>query len=378
MFSEPTIHRATEEGGRHYVSTYIDGKRYRLYNGRALGVNCNPNRAQSVTEQNKQLTTLCYQLKKKLEQGWNPWQEAPEERKVDNTPSGKAFSLLRGQIEKEAVSKPYRRDLLGLLDHFVQHLKEKKLEGKPLAALTADHVEGFLERFKSSGTNYMSRRRTLSALFSRLNSQKLLSENVVAETGRMKQAAHLHLPYKKGQLQQVLGYVRERHEALYLCCLLMYGCLLRPHQEIRLLQRGHFDEGLSKISLSGNENKSRRIRTVLIPGYVREELVRQGVVGLLDGVNIFSRETWEFNESYFNTAWTRIKDELVAAGLITRNHTLYSFRHTGAVNMYLKTKDPYKIQQAFGHSSLRVTLTYLRNLGLVVDASLEDLPELVL
>jgi integrase len=61
--------------------------------------------------------------------------------------------------------------------------------------------------------------------------------------------------------------------------------------------------------------------------------------------------------------------------MITTDHTLYSFRHTAAVNMYLKTKDPYKIQQAFGHSSLRVTLTYLRNLGLVVDASLEDLPE---
>jgi hypothetical protein len=36
------------------------------------------------------------------------------------------------------------------------------------------------------------------------------------------------------------------------------------------------------------------------------------------------------------------------------------------------TRNPYKLQKMMGHSSLTVTLTYLRNLGLVVNADSEE------
>ena len=36
---------------------------------------------------------------------------------------------------------------------------------------------------------------------------------------------------------------------LHLCCLLTYGCLLRPHREIRLLTWEDYEE-LTRISLS--------------------------------------------------------------------------------------------------------------------------------
>lgn len=154
----------------------------------------------------------------------------------------------------------------------------------------------------------------------------------------------------------------------------MYGCMLRPHQEVRLLKRGSFDDGFSKISLGGSQNKSRRNRTVPVPDYVLKEIKEQMIPQLGMEINIFSRLPGEYNLSYFNTAWSRIKKSLVKDGIISKDHTLYSFRHTAAVNMYLKTRDPFKIQQAFGHSSLRVTLTYLRNLGMMVDSSIDDLP----
>lgn len=118
------------------------------------------------------------------------------------------------------------------------------------------------------------------------------------------------------------------------------------------------------------------MRTVHVPDYVREELMRFNINKLDDGTNIFSLIPTPFNECYFNTAWSRVKEVLLKKGVISKDHTLYSFRHTAAVNMYMKTRDPYKIQQAFGHSSLGVTLTYLRNLGMVTNSSIDDLPEL--
>jgi integrase len=42
--------------------------------------------------------------------------------------------------------------------------------------------------------------------------------------------------------------------------------------------------------------------------------------------------------------------------------TLYSFRHSGAIEIYKRTGSLSKLQKAMGHSSLAVSLTYLRGL----------------
>jgi len=260
--------------------------------------------------------------------------------------------------------------------HFLEFAKTSSIGEMMITELTPNDVAPFLQKYRSTGTNYMNRRSTLSALFKRLIDLQLIKDNPVQSTGKMKKAAHRNLPYKKNQLKEVLCYLEEQHPELHLCSLIMYGCLLRPHMEIRLLKRCSFDDDFSKIVLGGKENKSRRMRTVHVPDYVRKELLRFNINKLDDGYNIFSKDPTPFNECYFNTAWSRIKEELLKKGVISKDYTLYSFRHTAAVNMYMKTKDPYKIQQAFGHSSLNVTLTYLRNLGMVTNASLDDLPEL--
>ncbi len=69
-----------------------------------------------------------------------------------------------------------------------------------------------------------------------------------------------------------------------LCCLMTYGCLLRPHREIRELTWGDFSDDLKYIHLSGNRNKSGRNRIVPVPSYIRDILVK----GELNN-NIFSR-----------------------------------------------------------------------------------------
>jgi hypothetical protein len=48
--------------------------------------------------------------------------------------------------------------------------------------------------------------------------------------------------------------------------------------------------------------------------------------------------------------------------LIEKCQTLYSFRHTGAIQVYEKTGSLTKLKQVMEHSSLQVSLTYLRGL----------------
>ena len=56
--------------------------------------------------------------------------------------------------------------------------------------------------------------------------------------------------------------------------------------------------------------------------------------------------------------------------------TLYSFRHTAAIDIYTRTGSLSKLQKAMGHSNLNVSLTYLRGLD-VAELKEADMPKLM-
>ena len=178
-----------------------------------------------------------------------------------------------------------------------------------------------------------------------------------------KTKAKLHKPFD--DLKSILSEIEGYNFNLYLCCLLTYGCLLRPHREIRLLTWNDFSDDLSFISLSGDQNKSGRNRIVPIPSYIKK-LLKPG----LKEHNVFSKIQNPFNEDYFKSLWGKFRKQ---SKLIKSNQTLYSFRHTGAIRLFEKTKDITKLQKAMGHSSIRVSLTYLRGLE-VAELKQEDMP----
>ena len=190
--------------------------------------------------------------------------------------------------------------------------------------------------------------------------------NPVEPTETMKETPALHKPFE--DVQVILADIRAYNESLWLCCLFTYGCLLRPHQEIRQLTWGDFSEDMSFISLSGRRNKSGRNRIVPLNPQIAVHLHR--------GVhtdNIFTGSEKPYNSDYFKTLWGKYKKQ---SKLLNPNQTLYSFRHTGAIEIYKRTGNLSILQQAMGHASLAVSLGYLRNLEVPM-LSVEDMPSLL-
>ena len=178
-----------------------------------------------------------------------------------------------------------------------------------------------------------------------------------------KQNEKLHKPIK--DISCLLNLIKEFNYNLYLCCLLTYGCLLRPHREIRLLKWKDFSDDLSTISISGDRVKSKRNRIVPVPKYIREILVKKGLED-----NIFSGTTTPYNNDYFKTVFRRFKRAFPS---VDKGITIYSFRHSGAIEIFKRTGSLTKLQKAMGHSSLNVSLTYLRGLE-VAELKEEDMP----
>ena len=178
-----------------------------------------------------------------------------------------------------------------------------------------------------------------------------------------KPTSTLHKPFDK--INEILEAIKTYNKQLYLCCLMTYGCLLRPHREIRELTWSDFSEDLIYIHLSGNRNKSGRNRIVPVPTYIRKLLVKGE-----RHHNIFSGRPTPLNQDYFKTLWSRFKRQ---SNALEQGQTLYSFRHSGAIEIFKRTGSITKLQKAMGHSSINVCLTYLRGLELP-ELKEEDMP----
>ena len=178
-----------------------------------------------------------------------------------------------------------------------------------------------------------------------------------------KQKEVLHRPINN--IPELLGSIKDFNTNLYLCCLLTYGCLLRPHQEVRLLRWRDFSDNLSHINLTGSKVKSGRNRIVPVPSYIKVLLPNGS-----PNNNIFSGSPKPYNKGYFSLIWRRFKRRHPT---IEPSVTIYSFRHSGAIEVFKRTGSITKLQKAMGHSSINVSLTYLRGLE-IPELNEEDMP----
>ena len=373
MFNDPKIISTNDLSTKAYITFYFNGTRFREYSGRKLGIDISPNRANSIREREKLLKKLLFEFQKSFEKGWNPNEAESEELK---TSTQDILQEVLNEKTSGSFSATYKRDLSRVHSQFIEFLTDREKQGA-LSKLTSKRINDFLNQFDSTGTHYMNKRRNLSVLLSSAMKKGYIEVNPIEKTNRRKVKASLHQIYSSTQIKKILKFVKADYPNLHLCCLLTYGCLLRPHQETRLLKKAHFNSDFTKITLAGNENKSCRIRTVHIPGYVREELIKRDIQNLTSTQNIISGDDKPFNESYFSLQWSRAKKKMVEKGLLQENQTIYSFRHSAAVSVYRKTKDIHILQQLLGHSNMMVTLKYLRGLGeLNSDELKQYLPEL--
>lgn len=373
MYSEIKIYDPGH-GTRGYVEVYVDGTRKRFVSGKQMGVDCLPNKAKLTDAQRtKEFHRLAAELEAKLKKGWRPNAVLVKDKVALLIP------LMEDAIKGFGTSykSRYAEDVAKYTNKFIYYLKTEGLSNLSSSQIEAMHVEKFLQAFQKSGSYHMTVRGKLSAMFKKVKDLGYLRQNPVQATSKRRVKAVLHEAYSENQIIGVLEYLNKHYSQLYFCALLMYGTLLRPHEEARLLKRSHFDDSLTHYLLSGSENKGGQNRKLPLPDYVRVEMLRRNIHLLPSDHYIFSSSLEPFNRWYFSTMWTRAKVELSRLGLITPKQTLYSFRHAASISVFNATQKIKLLQQLLGHQSVVTTEIYLRSIG-VIDVDVSMLPKLAL
>jgi integrase len=329
------------------IIIYCNEIRHRYWNGNAINVNIK-------SKDNPTLLKAAFELK--LREGWRP---QPKKKIVKEVPITVIQALQKGvEVKiKQGCSERFIKDAKRIIILWKRYESEQQIKNLTLDKLQPSHIRNFLVRPNWSAKTQRTVKSTLSPLLTEFKPHLIQSIKLKKPTST------LHKPFDN--INEILTSIKEYNKQLYLCCLMTYGCLLRPHREIRELTWSDFSDDLTYIHLSGNRNKSGRNRIVPVPTYVRELLERGE-----PHHNIFSGRQQALNQDYFKTLWSRFKKQ---SNTLEQGQTLYSFRHSGAIEIFKRTGSITKLQKAMGHSSINVSLTYLRGLE-IAELKEEDMP----
>jgi integrase len=346
----PTVH--TDQKQKVFISFIINQKRYRLYNGKRIGSETNPN-SFPLSQRENIGNLLAAEIYNYLING-GQLSAYRTNKIISGKISDKEYlhKALKNK-QKGEYSDKYKSMLRFVYGGFVSYLTDENI--------TYNNVKSYLNKY-ALGVSYNTIKRHLNVLINEARNIGMNS-NPMESIKAKKTKAKLHKPYK--DINLILDEIKLFSDNLYLCCLMTYGCLLRPHREIRELTWKDFSDDLSFIHLSGNRNKSGRNRIVPVPSYIRDILVKGE-----PHHNIFSNQPQPLNQDYFKTLWSRFKRQ---SNVLELGQTLYSFRHSGAIEIFKRTGSITKLQKAMGHSSINVSLTYLRGLE-IAELKEEDMP----
>ena len=360
----PTITKKSRQ--EYLVAFWYENKRYRYSSGKAIGLELQPN-IFPVAQRLQQVTLLCAAYTLEIAKGWRPEVKPIYHQKTLTIGSIAAVVLLRKL--SLSYSESYKKELEYTEKVWKRYISNMGIEHKPIEALTTEIIRDFIYSEAPSPASMRNLKRNISALLK----DELEANGILLSLKRIplpKTAQELHKPISN--VAALLAEVKDYNYNLYLCCLMTYVMLLRPHREIRCLTFTDFNTDFSQVSLNGNRVKSKRNRVIPIPSVVQRELQARYSLVLNRRVNVFTLKEQERHKDYFKGLWTKYKNQSV---LLEPQQTLYSFRHTGAINVFEKTGSLHKLQQVMGHSDMKVSLTYLRGLE-VKQLDVEDLPEL--
>jgi integrase len=266
-----------------FINVYYNNIRYRFWNGKAIGIKLK-------CIDNPSLLKAAFELK--LREGWKP---KLKKKECKDKPITVIQALNNGLETKvtQRCSERYINDIKRIILLWKRYESKQYIKNITLDKLKPSHVTKFLVRPNWSAKTQRTVKSTLSPLLSEFK------PHLVQSIKLKKPTSTLHKPFDN--INEILESIKAYNKQLYLCCLMTYGCLLRPHREIRELTWSDFSDDLKHIHLSGSRNKSGRNRIVPVPIYIRDVLVKGE-----PHHNIFSGNHKPLNQDYFKTLWSRV------------------------------------------------------------------------
>ena len=346
-YTSPTL--VSEKRGRTYVffRNLVTKEAFKLYSGKDFGMpTC---RGLDSKEKEIYYRSLLSMVNHQLSIGWTPEAEVKQKVVIDFSFT-EAAAELEKFIPKADYGDKHKYSLLWYLKSLKQAYSGSQLNDITTASLTAF----IMKRHTGSNTSYNTARRYYRGIFNLFQQLGYMDFNPVSDIKAKRAESTINAAFTPKELTALFEYLKVTDLILYRVAILMYTTFLRPHQEIRLLKAKFFNFEAKQLILPPRYTKNGKQTTIPLQSIILDEFE---FVQTLDSEDpIFGN----VNPFYFSTKWGKKVRDIYP---LKENQTLYSIRHTAAVETYKRTKDVALIQRLMHHSSMEVTIGYLRSLN---------------
>lgn len=273
------------------------------------------------------------------------------------------FLALKAQTLKKNSFETYTSNA----NIFLEFLKIRNIENVKLKNFEPDNAHAFtdwvlLEK-KLSNKSHNKHKGFCSAVFNEYLRRKVITENPFSVIRKLTVTIGKHRVYNAEQVAEFKRLCDENHDqgTWFFACFIYYT-FMRPHQEARLIQVQ--DIGEKTITVRETIAKTSRRRHVYIPPGLEAMLKEKNIRSYPSHFYVFSYGGVPGEGLVSDGYWyEQHKRYLQKMGLYLKDYDLYGWKHTGVTALFRATKDLKLVQEQCGHTDIKQTVEYLRDLG---------------
>lgn len=255
-------------------------------------------------------------------------------------------------------------------------LKHNNFPDFPVKKLNDDHVFSYFDYLqkvrKVENTTYNNYRDDLITIINFLmkRSPNLFKHHPIRNIiDILPSEAKKHAAFSDEQIKAIINEARTRRKSdqFILMVQMIYYTLARPN-ELLQLRVSDVDMENNRILFRAGISKNKRDEYVTISSQLKDILITSKVLESPAHYFIFGKNQKPGTaHPYDNAFWERNSNILKKLEYTEREYSLYSYKHSGAISLYLATKDIKMVQRQCRHRSIKQTDEYLRDLHLLDD-----------
>jgi integrase len=369
MYSKPKLYHFKYNlnkkwfvGFRYYDNELNAYKQYQLRGD----INKFSTKAERIAEGN----ALKSALSDLLQLGWTPSKGLPESSDDKKISSNKTLiESLKYLIEirKSHVKPESTRTYIDVQKVFEGWLKSEGLLNIKPDQFTNELARKYLDSRLASGYGASTHNKHLSmliTLFNLLIERKHITENPFKGIKPLRRDIGKNIAFTTTERTALAKKLKAENPQLFLFVQFMYYCFLR-RTEILNLKIQDISLASRTILVAYGSGKNRKQEAVSIPKEFLVFLKSLNLEKYPQEFYVFSRNLLPGeNKRLKADAITHMHKEFLKALKIDSSKTLYSWKHSGVVELYKEIKDPYALMRQLRHYDLATTMIYLKSLGL--------------
>ncbi len=333
------------------------------------------NYLKTAKERTHEANSIISALTIKLKSGWNPFYNEIEKEKQTDIPICVAFDNILNTKKSYLTPRSYKTyyDQTNL---FKKYLRKKKLGYLFVQNIRDEHIRGFLDYLltekKYCGKSYNVYLTVLKTFFNAFVERNYIKESPMRRFKPVRQDYGKNVAYSTIEEKRLVKVMKKQDIDFYYSTRFVKYLFLRRTELANLKVKNIIWENKT-IVISSNISKSRIQDSITIPKSLEKIIIKMGILELDPETYIFGKH---FRPSLIKCK--RVDDfsdkqrKLNRENNIKKECSFYSWKHTGTVELYQRTKDPYIVMRQCRHSDIKITMTYLRSLGCGVNEQVRE------